>query len=96
MNLRKILKRLMTERDLKASQLSRATGVPSQTIHNWMSGQSPKNIIQVKTVARHFSVSLDYLLFGEEQRAKAPDGAALPEAMCAGVYEVYLKPFIKK
>lgn len=64
MKLRIILKELMSASDLSQVKLSRLTGIPPQTLNNWLNGQEPRRIAQVKIVAAYFEVSLDYLLFG--------------------------------
>lgn len=63
--LKSILKELIYEKDITAAQLARATKVPPQTLNNWLSGQMPRNLDQLKAVADYFQVSLDYLIFGE-------------------------------
>jgi transcriptional regulator with XRE-family HTH domain len=91
MQLSKILKKLMSDKDLKASQLSRATGVPAQTLHNWLSGQKPRDIDQVKMVAEHFQISLDYLLYGINEKIEKLSFEQYQNEINAGVFEVILK-----
>jgi len=55
----------LEKNNMNASQLARKAKVPRQTIANWLMGQSPKNIDQVKRVADLFRVSLDHLLYGD-------------------------------
>lgn len=70
MNLKKQLELLLEKYDINASQLSRKTGVPRQTIANWLSAQKPKNVDQLKLVADHFGITIDELLYGELQNKK--------------------------
>jgi len=84
------LKHLMVERDVKASQLSRATRVAPQTIHNWLAGQHPRNIDQVKRVADYLGVSLDHLLYGMEPK-KLETFEQYRDEINAGVFEVILR-----
>lgn len=87
MELQKHLKKLLAEKNVKITALSKATGVPVQTLHNWISGQPPRNITQLKTVAKYFNVSLDYILFGEIQKSFID----YREEIKAGVFEVVLR-----
>ena len=64
------LEALLVQRGLNASQLSRIAGVPRQNIANWMMGQKPKDLNQVKKVADSLSVSIDHLLYGEAEATK--------------------------
>jgi transcriptional regulator with XRE-family HTH domain len=41
------LKRLIEKNNMTVAQLSRETGVPVQTIHNWLYGMEPRSIRQV-------------------------------------------------
>ena len=91
MQLGKVLKHLMVERDVKVSQLSRATKVPIQTLHNWLSGQHPRNMDQLKRLAEHFGVSVDYLLFGSAPREKASMFEQYQDEINAGEFEVILR-----
>lgn len=93
MKLASILKKLLKEKDITASQLSRSSGVPVQTISNWLSGQSPRSITQLKTVADLLGVDLDYLCFGESKpivQDKNPIKDFEEEVNC-GVFEVVLR-----
>lgn len=63
MKLKIVLLRLMKEQNLSQAMLARLTGVPPQTINNWLNGQEPRNLTHLKKVSDHLHVSLDYLLF---------------------------------
>jgi transcriptional regulator with XRE-family HTH domain len=65
LRLSKALKGLIQSKNIKVVELSRATRVPVQTIHNWLSGQKPRDIVQVKAVADFFRMSIDELCFGK-------------------------------
>ncbi len=65
MNLKKQLKSFLEARNLTASELSRITGVPKQSISDWLGGSNPRDVRLVKRVADVFSVSLDHLFFGD-------------------------------
>lgn len=83
------LKHLLHTRDITVAQLSRATGVPAKTVYHWLHGQSPRNLVQVKKIADHFSVTLDYLLFGQAMPANPIE--ELKNDILAGVFEVVLR-----
>ena len=95
MQLAKILKELSEERGITISMLSKKTGVPQQTLHNWISGVEPKNLTQVKKVADFFEVSLDYLCFGKEVK-KPDDITSYRDEINAGVFEVVLRRVKRK
>ncbi len=54
---------LLKQKNLRASDLSKLTGIPKQTISEWRSGLVPKSILALKRVASAFGVSLDELVF---------------------------------
>ena len=86
MNLKKQLKLYLSNKGLTASELSRISGVPKQSLSDWLAGSSPRDIRTVKKVADALEVTLDHLVFG--------DGVAvLQESVPAnewmsGIYEV--------
>ncbi len=87
--LAKRLSTLLRDHDLTYAQLSRATGVPPQTLNNWAAGQDPRNIEQLKAVAEYFNISVDELCFGiKEQKQSIQD---FSEEINAGVFEVVLR-----
>lgn len=95
--IRTILKKLLHEHDLTAAQLARACSIAPQTINNWLSGQEPRSLNQIKAVADHFGVSVDYLVYGLDIK-KSYLKESLKEPMeqfedeiNAGVFEVVLR-----
>ena len=46
------LKQFIKKADITVAQLARASGVSAKTIYNWLEGQAPRNIQQVKKVAK--------------------------------------------
>lgn len=68
--LKSILKELIHEKDITAVHLARSTKVPPQTLNNWLSGQMPRNLDQLKAVADYFQVSLDYLIYGSKSEGE--------------------------
>lgn len=51
------------------------TGIPRQTIDNWMNGIEPKNISQVKKIADKLGVSVDKLCFDDVPEKESEDVA---------------------
>lgn len=93
MQLSRRLRQLINHQDLTVAELSKRSGVPVNTLQNWLAGQVPRNMTQVKQVADYFHVTLDYLAFGEEMRL---DKESLPELLMSGKYEIVLRATIHK
>lgn len=89
--LKATMDKLMREHALNVPRLAKLTGISKQTLSNWMAGQKPKNIEQVKVVADHFGVSVDYLCFGEEPKTRVSPLRELDDEINAGVFEVVLR-----
>lgn len=90
MELKNILRKLIEERGVTVTKVSKASKVPAQTIHNWLSGVEPRSFSQVKQVSDYFEVSLDYICFGikEKNQSKFENYS---EEINAGVFEVVLR-----
>lgn len=84
------LKKLLTEKDVTVAQLARATKLSSKTIYSWLSGQSARNLNDLKRVADYFNVSIDYLAFGIEPLKKI-EFKDFDDEINAGIYEVVLR-----
>ena len=95
MVLKEQLKKLLTAEGITLSELSRRSGVPKSSLSDWMSGRSPKNLKQVKSVANCFDVSLDSLCFGEQNLKtveKTVDlNSILNDGWVTGLFEVKLR-----
>jgi len=89
MILGEMIKKLMLEKDINLSQLSRATEIPRQTLDNWVSGQEPRSLDQLKQVSDYFDVTIDYICFGFEQKDKQL--SEYGDEINAGVFEVVLR-----
>lgn len=79
--LKRVLKDLLKESGLTAAALSRKCGVPRSVLSDWMAGSRPRNVQQLKCVADHFGVSLEWLCFG---RGHHPAGDELIEGVFEG------------
>jgi len=64
----KVLKHLMKQKGFTFKRLSEATGVPESTLKTWSSGIEPKSLIPAKKVARALGISVEYLIFGYEEK----------------------------
>lgn len=58
------LRRLMEERRIRLSHLANEVSVPKSTIHSWMYGGQPRDLVALKKVADYFSLSVDAICFG--------------------------------
>lgn len=66
MNFKKQLEFYLDHLDMTAAQLARKANLPKQTVHNWLTGQMPRNFDQVKKIAEALgNIPLDNLLYGE-------------------------------
>lgn len=91
MVLKTILKKLIKEKGITITHLSRASKVPLQTLHGWLQGSEPKSLRQVKAVADYLEVDLDYLCFGIKPKAYKPQLEDFNHEINAGVFEVVLR-----
>lgn len=73
-------------------ELSKASKVPKQTLHNWLSGAEPRSVDQLKAVADVFDLTIEELCYGV--KTQKPKHAHLDEyenEINAGVFEVVLR-----
>jgi transcriptional regulator with XRE-family HTH domain len=84
------LKELIHRNDTTVAQVARATKISSKTIYQWINGQKPRDLDQVKKVADHFEVTIDFLAFGIETTKSNPI-AELKDEINAGFFEVILR-----
>lgn len=88
MVLRLQLKNLLAARGMTASQLARACNIPKQTICDWMSGVTPRNLGNLKLIADFFSLTIDELCFGEPKKPKRPKMRGFLRVAGLGVFDV--------
>ncbi|MBU6155181.1 MAG: helix-turn-helix transcriptional regulator [Bdellovibrionales bacterium] len=75
MNLKSQLRLFLQSRGISASDLARLSGVPKQSISDWLGGTAPRDIQKLKRVADAFGTTIDHLVFGEgvpEKPASSP------------------------
>lgn len=92
MRLKENLKCLIVNKDINVSQLARITNIPINTLHNWLNGQNPQNLEQLKKIADYFQVTIDSLCFGERLVSSLENPIiGYREEINAGVFEVILR-----
>lgn len=67
MKLSQMLDKLMTEREISAYKISKATGISDRLIGYWRKGEKLPGAENLLTIANYFGISVDYLLTGEEK-----------------------------
>lgn len=92
-----VMNRLMKEKKLSIKELSRLSGVPSSTLHEWLNLRIPKSPVQVKKVANVLNISLDHLLFDEQEVHKpVPIQDLMSGDSVSGVFEITIKKIGEK
>lgn len=87
----KVLKALMKASGMKASDLSKATGIPAATLSSLLNGGQTHKPEHLLSLSQHFKVSIEFLLFGEDDRRPTLD-----EVLTEGVFSGWLKVEIKR
>lgn len=92
MRLKDNLRFLIVGKDINVSQLARFTNIPINTLHNWLNGQNPQNLEQLKKIADFFQVTIDSLCFGDRPVSSLENPIQeFKEEINAGVFEVILR-----
>lgn len=65
-----IFAKLLEERNLKAADVCRGTGLPSSLFSEWKRGKSSPKVDKLQKIADYFGVTLDYLTTGKESSEK--------------------------
>jgi len=92
MKLAQTLKFLAKNKKITIRELSRAVDVSESTIKTWLGGSNPRNLQDVRTCARFFNVSLEFLLFGEEECQPR----TLDEIELENVFEGWIKVSVQR
>lgn len=87
----KTLEKLLKENNISARELARQTGIPQSTLNNFLSGRGPHKPEQILAIAKHFSVSMELILFGEDDRPPT-----LNDVLTEGLFEGWLKVKIER
>ena len=97
MKLKTQLRTLLKLKGINAAELSRQSGVPKQSISDWLGGTMPRNIAHVKKVADALNVTVDELCFGGKNTDLVPSSqnadldALLGDQWISGLFEVKLR-----
>ena len=67
MKLSQTLDKLMSERDVSAYKISKATGISDRLIGYWRKGEKLPGAENLLTIANYFGISVDYVLTGKEK-----------------------------
>ena len=68
-----IYEKLLNEKGVKTSQVSKATGISSVTFTDWKKGKSSPKTDKLQKIADYFNVTIEYLLTGNTQEKKERD-----------------------
>lgn len=61
-----VIRRTLKDLRLTLKQVSRATDIPYSTLHTWHENRQPKDILKAQKLAEFFGMSLNRLLFDQE------------------------------
>ncbi len=73
--LQEVLNREMKSRNESVRTISKETGIPTSTLHNWIQGVLPsaKNIHFLDRLGEYFNISISVLLFNKEDSRGGDD-----------------------
>lgn len=91
MELAKTLKKLLAEKDITASKLSRDLKIPTSSINDWLAGRTPRDLDAVREVANYLKVSTHHLLFGEPEPQSIISEILEKTEIHTGLYEISVK-----
>lgn len=91
MRLKQNLKHLLELKGITASNLSRISKTPKQTLADWLAGVSPKDLVAVKRVATALNVTVDDLCFGDVDITTTSEIERHLDEIHAGHFEVILR-----
>lgn len=82
-----IFVQLLDRTGKKASDVAKATGIPSSTFSDWKKGKSSPKAEKLQKIADYFGVSVDYLMTGKDEL----DEKKNPYSDLKGIYLSYAK-----
>lgn len=91
MVLKERLKSLLEGNNLSLTALARKSGISKQTLSDWLGGATPRDIRQIKRVARVFNLSVDDLCFGDGVKTQAEPKSFLSNESLSGIFEINLR-----
>ena len=91
--LKDILREQMKEKGVGVTVLAKKSGISRKTIENWLAGQKPQNVEQLKTIAEFFGLTVDEICFGPSLKSQPADTALEQhrDEINAGIFEVVLR-----
>lgn len=92
------LEKLMSSREVTASQLARKIGEPVKSVHEWIgpNGRMPRNPQVLKKLAEFFNVSVHFLLFAEDDPRTSIAMLLEKTEIHTGLYEITIKKVREK
>lgn len=63
-----MLKTLMEDQKLTLRAIYEQSGVPRSTLSDWLAGSTPKNLRQLRAVAKVLGVTFELLACGDEEK----------------------------
>lgn len=82
-----IFVQLLDETGKKASDVAKATGIPSSTFSDWKKGKSSPKTEKLQKIADYFGVSLEYLTTGKDESEEKQN----PYSNLKSIYLSYAK-----
>jgi len=67
------LKYYLKKNNYSLKELSEKIEVPISTVHGWINGVPPKNLVTIKRIALIFGISVDEMCFGSEVMKESID-----------------------
>ena len=90
-----MLSSLLLKKNLTLKQLANETGIKPSTLSGWKNGVSPRDLSEVRRCAQFFGVSMEMLLFGQQNEEVSLD-SLLTEKVFDGFLKVKIERIIKK
>ncbi len=88
--LKSILKKLISERKVTIKEVCKATKVPQATLSSYLSGGGSSKPQHIRALAQYFGVSMEFLLFGEDSTL------SLDSQVTEGIFEGWIKVKIER
>lgn len=78
MKLRTVLQKYLDDSGLSASALAAKAKVPKATLLGWLAGKAPRDLNQLRAVARVTGMSMEQLVFDEPEHSIVLETAVAP------------------
>lgn len=87
------IEELMTQKRYTVSTLAKELKVPAKTVHEWVgkNGRMPRNPDVIRKLSEILSVSLHFLMFGEEDPRNPLNQFLEKTEIHTGLYEITIK-----